>query len=106
MDKLGLLREFEAFAGKVPLGADEVGLYLLFLANSDNAGCGAIARSSVRAALGKSFSLASLISACRRLQEHGMVEVLFTSAEHPNTEKLTLTYRLLPFAKPGLDEGA
>ncbi|MFZ3209500.1 MAG: hypothetical protein WA140_11830 [Geobacteraceae bacterium] len=99
MDKHAILKQFEKMAEKVFLDTDEIRLYILLLANSLDTGDGEIEYITIKAAFGDNrYSMGELPQVCRRLEEHGVIEILSTPLEEITADNSILTYRILPFA--------
>ena len=99
MDKLRILKKFERLALKKTLEADEIRLYLLLLANCDLTGNGKIEYRAIKDALGKKFFSTKLNRACRRLSDHGLIEVITPSFDEISEEDFPLEYRILQLAE-------
>ena len=96
MDKLRILKEFESLALNKTLESEEIGLYLLFLANCDTQSQGEITYNTIKDALGIEFSPARLKQACRRLSKHNLIEVIPPSLDGITTNDFTVLYRIFP----------
>ncbi len=99
MDKLHLLKEFERLARKEGLESDEIRLYLLLLANCGATSQGEISYSTITGALGKGFPPPRLKRTCRRLSDHGLIEVISPLLDEMTAEDITVAYVIVPLAE-------
>lgn len=90
MDKLSLITNFENMGG-TSLGSDAVKLYLLLVADCDDAGYGKISLGTVRSAMGERFDPAKIREAGEELAALKLVKMV---VNHSAEGKAFLLYRI------------
>ncbi len=96
MDKLDLFKELDRLALSNGLGAEDIRLYLLLLANCRGLRKGQIEYAIIKTALGREFSLDRLKKSCQRLFVNNLVEVTSGFPDKIYKNDFTLSYLLLP----------
>ncbi len=94
MDALEQFKELEKQMAGKKLGADEIRLYLLLLANCRGSRNGQIAYSTIKSAIGKGFTPAKLEKACQQLFLGKLVVVTSPFPEIINEETFILSYSI------------
>ena len=98
MDKYAVLKQFEKLAGEIPMDSGEIRLYLLLLANCRDTGDGEIEYITIKDAFGGMYPTGELQRICRRMEKHGVIEIITPPLEEITAGNLILTYRISPFA--------
>ncbi len=95
MDKFDLFKELDRLALRNDLGADDIRLYLILLANCRGSRKGQIEYAVIKTAIGEEFSLDKLKKSCQRLFVKNLVEVT-SGVPDKIFKNFTLSYLLLP----------
>jgi hypothetical protein len=96
MDALDQFKELERLAAGNSLGADEIRLYLLLLANCRGSRKGQIAYTTIKSAIGGAFSPVKLKKACQRLFIDKLIVVTSPFPESINEKNFILSYLIPP----------